>query len=55
MDRLHRTGLIGGKLTSMNVEAPEPGQFSSNPDFRRDDDDGWQYNDGETLGIKFGD
>lgn len=33
LDRLHRTGLIGTKSGAMNVEAPEPGQFSSNPDF----------------------
>jgi hypothetical protein len=38
MDQLHRAGLLGTKSGAMNVEAPEPGQFSSNPDFYQDED-----------------
>jgi hypothetical protein len=39
-DRLHRAGLLPTKVGAMNSEAPEPGQFSSNPDFYRPDEDG---------------
>lgn len=38
-DRLHQRGLIVSKSGAMNVEAPDPGQFSANPDFRADDAD----------------